>query len=67
MNFFLSAKDEDEDIGKSLSGKKYSQKLLHHAKQSATGAFKSASKRMIQKRGKTTGDLIGNKISDVLT
>ena len=38
-----------KDISKNLSGK-YSQKLLDHAKQSATDAFKTASKRAIQKK-----------------
>ena len=34
-----------------------------HAKQSATDAFKHASKRAIQKTGEAIGDLIGNKIA----
>ena len=46
-----------------MSGK-YSQKLLDHAKQSATDVFKTASKRAIQKTAEATGDLIGNKISN---
>ena len=36
---------------KNLSGK-YNQKLLDHAKQSATDAFKSSSKRVIQKNSR---------------
>ena len=40
-------KNNDENINKNLSGK-YSQKL-DHAKQSATDAFKTTSKRVIQK------------------
>ena len=52
---------------KNLSSK-YSQKLiaimLNHAKQSATDALKTASKRTIQKTAEATGDLIGNKIAD---
>ena len=40
-----------------------SQKLLDHAKQSATDVFKTASKRAIQKTAEATGDLIGNKIA----
>ena len=40
------------NISKSLSGK-YSQKLLDHAKQSATDVFKTASKRPIQKTTET--------------
>ena len=38
----------DKNTSKKLSGK-YSQKLLDHVKQSATNAFKTASKRVIQK------------------
>ena len=34
-----------------------------HAKQSATDAFKHASKRAIQKTGEAIGDLTGNKIA----
>ena len=39
-------KNISKNISKNLSGK-YSQKLLNHAKQSATGAFKTALKRAI--------------------
>ena len=46
-----------------MSGK-YSEKLLDHTKQSATDAFKTASKRAIQKTAEATGDLIGNNIFD---
>ena len=42
-------KNTDKNISKNLSSK-YSQKLLDHAKQSATGALKNASKRLIQKQ-----------------
>ena len=45
---------------------KYSQKLIDHAKQSATDALNTASKRAIQKPEEATGDLIGNKIIDRL-
>ena len=63
---FLSfAKNKSQNIGKSkkLSGK-YSLKLLDHAKQSATDAFKTASKRAIQKTTEAAGDLNRNKITD---
>ena len=40
------AKNIGKNISKNLSGK-YSKKLLDHAKQSATDAFKTASKRAI--------------------
>ena len=46
---------------------KYSQKLLDHAKQSATDVLKTTSKRVIQKTAEVTGDLIGNKIVDKIT
>ena len=61
---FLSfAKNIGENISKILSGK-YGQKLLDHAKQSATDAFKTSSKIFIQKTAEGTGDLIGNKVAD---
>ena len=41
-------KNTGKNISKNLSGK-YSQKLLDHSKQSATDAFKTASKIAIQK------------------
>ena len=55
-----------KDIGKNIS--KYFKwliqpKLLDHAKQSATDALKTSSKRIIQKRAEGAGDLIGNKIA----
>ena len=46
---------------------KYSKKLLDHAKQSATDAFKTASKSTIQKTAEATGCLIGNKIANKIT
>ena len=51
---------------KNLSGK-YSQKLLDHAKQSATDACKTASKRAIQKTAEATGDLTVNRIANKIT
>ena len=60
-------KNIGKNISKNLSGK-YSpgmltmrQKLLDHAKKSATDAFKTTSKRVIQKAAEETGDLINNK------
>ena len=59
---FLSfAKNE----GKNLNSK-YSQKLIDHPKQFATDAFKTASKKEIQKTVEATGDLIGNTIADAV-
>ena len=49
-----------------MSGK-YSQKLIDHAKQSATDALKTTSKKVIQKTADATGDLIGNKMAHRIT
>ena len=64
--FFIFAKN----IGKiqvknaSKNASKYSQKPLDHAKQSATDALKTASRRPIQETAKPTNDLTGNKFVD---
>ena len=50
---------------KNLSNK-YNKKLLDHAKQSATDAIKTASKRAIQKTVKTPTDLTVNIIVEAL-
>ena len=50
-------KNTDKNISKNLNGK-YSHTRLDHAKKYATDAFKTDSKRAIQK---TTSDLIGKK------
>ena len=64
---FLSfAKIMSINIGKSLKSK-YSEKLFGYAKQSATDAFKNASKRAIQKTLEATSNLIGNQITDKIT
>ena len=55
-------KNIGKTISKKLSGK-YSQKLLDHAKQSATDALKTNLKRLDRNTGKTNGDLIGIKIT----
>ena len=63
-------KNIGKNISKNLSGKytpgmlAMCQKLLDHAKQSATDTYKTASKRVIQKTVEATGNLIGNKISN---
>ena len=49
-----------KNISKNVSGK-YSQKLLDHAKKSATDALIY---RVIQKTAEATGDTNGNKIAD---
>ena len=52
-------------MSKNLSCK-YSQKLLDYAKQSATYALKTFSKRAIQ-TAEAPGHLIGNKSGDTIT
>ena len=63
MDFLSFSIKIDKSKIKNLSGK-YSQKLLDHAKQSATDPLKTASKRVIQKTAEATGDLIGTKRAD---
>ena len=66
-------KNVAKNISKNLSGKynrgmlALHQKLLNHTNQSATDAFKTGSKRAIQKKAEATGDLIGNKIANKIT
>ena len=55
---------KSEKISKNLSSK-YSQKLLDHAKKSATDGLKTASKRAIHQTAETTDHLL--KITDRLT
>ena len=58
---FSFARNMGKNVGKSISKTlsiKYSQKLLDHAKQSATDALKTTSKRAIQKTAEATGDLM---------
>ena len=50
-------------MGKYLSSQ-YGQKLLDSSEKSTADARKTASKRAIQEKADTTGDLIGNKIAD---
>ena len=75
---FLSfAKNIGKNIGKNISknlSDKYGpamldmrQKLLDQARKSATDAFKTSSKGVIQKISEATGDLIGNKIANKIT
>ena len=59
-----------KNIGKNIIKNlrsKYSQKLCNQTSQSATDAFKTASKKEIQKAAETTGDLICNKIANRIT
>ena len=57
------SKSIGKNKSKNLSGK-WGKKLLDHAKQSATDAIKTSSKRVVQKKAEATGDLIGNKIAN---
>ena len=47
-----------------ILNRKYSQKIIDHAKQPVTVLLKTSSKRMIQKTAEATADLIRNKIAD---
>ena len=53
-------------FARSMSNK-YGKKLVDAAKKSATGAIKTASKRVIQKTAEATGDLVGNEIAYKIT
>ena len=59
-------KNIGKNINKNLSNN-YSQKPLDHAKQIATDALETASKREIRKTADATGDLIGKKTLDRIT
>ena len=68
--FLAFARNMKKNICKNISKNlrsKYSKKLLHHAKTSATDALKIASKRAIQKTAEATGGLVGKKIADKIT
>ena len=53
-------------MGTHLSNK-YGQKFIDTAKKSTTDAIETTSKRAIQKTAEATGDLIDNKIADIIT
>ena len=55
-----------KNMGEILSNK-YSLKLIDSAKKSTADAIKTASKRAIQKTAEATGNIIGNKIADIIT
>ena len=63
LSTFVFCEKCEKTISKKLSSK-HKQKLLDHAKKSATDAFKTASKRALQKTAEATGDFIGNKITN---
>ena len=57
--FLFLARNMGKNVGKNIGNNlnsKYSQKLLNHTKQFATDAFKTASKRAIQKTEEATCD-----------
>ena len=62
--FLYCARNMVKNLSKSVSCK---YKLLDHAKQFATDALKTTSKRAIQEATEATGNLIGNKIADKIT
>ena len=65
MDFFFFGKNLGRSLGKIIRknlSSKYSQNLLDYVSQSATGALKTPSKRLIQKPAKATGNLVGNKV-----
>ena len=65
--FLYFARNMGKNIGKKISknlSSKYSEKFLDHAKQSATGALKTASKRAIQKTAEASDDLNCNKVDE---
>ena len=47
-------------------GDKYGKKLMDTATKGGIDAAKADSKRVVQKTAEATGDLIGNKIADIL-
>ena len=53
-------------FARSMSNK-YGKKPVDTAKESATDAIKTASKRAIKKTGEATGDLVGKKSPDKIT
>ena len=67
IEFLSFAENVSKTICKNISKKssgKYSQKILDHAKESATDALKTASKRLISKTAAATDYLICNKVSE---
>ena len=50
-----------------ISGEKYGKRLIDTATTTGIDAAKTASKRVVQKPAKATGDLIGNKTADKIT
>ena len=61
LSFARNIGKNRKNISKSASSK-YIQKVLNYAKQSATEALKTVSKKAIQKTAEATGELISNKL-----
>ena len=59
-------KNIGKNVSKNVSGK-YSQKPIDHANQFVKDAFKTTSKRAMQKTTEETGDLIGKDIVNKIT
>ena len=64
--FLFFAENMGKNVGKNI-GNKCCQKLLDDAEQLDTDAFKTTSKRTIQKTSEATSGLIGNKIPEKIT
>ena len=60
------SKNIGKNISKNVSGK-YIQKPFDHAKQFATDAYKTTSKRGIQNIAEVTGGLVGDNIAGKIT
>ena len=61
LKIYIFARNMGKNVGKNISkniSSEYSEKLIDHAKQSASDIIKTASKRAIQKTTDATGDLI---------
>ena len=68
--FLYFARNMGKNIGKNISkslSSNFSQKALDHAKQSATDAFKTSSKRVIPKIVEAARNLTGSNITDKIT
>ena len=59
-------KNIGSNTNKNLNGK-YSQNVLDHAKETATVALQTTSKRAIQRTAEPTGDLTCNEIANEIT
>ena len=58
--------DESIDVGKNMSNK-YGRKILGKSIDAGKGFAKIAGKKVLTKSAETTGEMIGNKIADIIT